>query len=535
MLVWLHTTGLIAGNGALLFSWNPFILLALIGIAAVATYYIVRNLLSKEIVELKAALETADAARQRAEKEKERLASTLTDLETSGAQKKLPESEEIKKLHNRLAQKQEEIADLERQLASVFTDASPAPGDANKQIIAAKDAQIAELEQLLREAKTNAEQSSASVQSAEADQRDAADKALIEEQSLIIEEQKKNIAASEKMASLGMIIPAVAHEIKNPLGAINNAVSNMKYRLPQALEVLPEIFEGLDENSRSIFGEALRDMAEPRAPLSAKDKRKLVRKLERQLEDYDLEDPDTIANTIVLVGGPETYERYVGWASDPKKLPLLEALESIATTWRQLHAIESSVGVAIGITKSLGLYARKDDDQPEEFDVRDNLNLVVGLYEAHMVKKRIEVQTEFEEAPMLYGFPQSLLQVWTNIMMNAADALELKIKEMENKGEDYAPVITLKVAPENGTVVTRIIDNGPGVPEAIQQRIFEELFTTKEKGKGTGLGLSISKEIVAKHGGKICLESQPGHTEFIVRLPVENDLKRNNHPTSAQA
>ena len=66
-------------------------------------------------------------------------------------------------------------------------------------------------------------------------------------------------------------------------------------------------------------------------------------------------------------------------------------------------------------------------------------------------------------------------------------------------------------------------DNGPGIPAAIRDKIFEQFFTTKPTGSGTGLGLSLSYDIVTQgHGGTIEVESEPGNgASFIIRLPVE--------------
>ena len=75
-------------------------------------------------------------------------------------------------------------------------------------------------------------------------------------------------------------------------------------------------------------------------------------------------------------------------------------------------------------------------------------------------------------------------------------------------------------------VAVHIIDNGPGIPEAVLPRIFEPFFTTKPKGEGTGLGLGIVKKIVDKHGGRIEVDSVPGRTCFTVRLPCDGPPER---------
>jgi signal transduction histidine kinase len=79
----------------------------------------------------------------------------------------------------------------------------------------------------------------------------------------------------------------------------------------------------------------------------------------------------------------------------------------------------------------------------------------------------------------------------------------------------------LRTKRENNHIVVEISDDGPGIPQNIQSRIFEQFFTTKSVGKGTGLGLSISYRIVVEmHKGDISFISKPGDTRFEIRLPI---------------
>jgi signal transduction histidine kinase len=82
--------------------------------------------------------------------------------------------------------------------------------------------------------------------------------------------------------------------------------------------------------------------------------------------------------------------------------------------------------------------------------------------------------------------------------------------------------IRLRTTQERDRLLVEISDNGPGIPEEIQDRIFEPFFTTKDVGKGTGFGLDVSYRIVVgRHGGDIRIVSKPGDTRFQVRLPME--------------
>jgi signal transduction histidine kinase len=103
-----------------------------------------------------------------------------------------------------------------------------------------------------------------------------------------------------------------------------------------------------------------------------------------------------------------------------------------------------------------------------------------------------------------------LNQVWTNLIVNAADAI----------GESGH--IGIRTAHEGAWVVVTIADDGPGIPEEIREKVFDPFFTTKPIGQGTGIGLDVSRHIVQEqHGGALEVESEPGSTVFTVRLPVE--------------
>ena len=113
------------------------------------------------------------------------------------------------------------------------------------------------------------------------------------------------------------------------------------------------------------------------------------------------------------------------------------------------------------------------------------------------------------DLPHIQAYGGELNQVWTNILDNAAYA-------MQGTG-----TLQLRAIRQNGEVLVETQDSGPGIPPEIQQRIFEPFFTTKPPGQGTGLGLHIAYSIINNHYGRIRLTSQPGSTCFQVSLPVE--------------
>jgi len=139
-------------------------------------------------------------------------------------------------------------------------------------------------------------------------------------------------------------------------------------------------------------------------------------------------------------------------------------------------------------------------------DLHDGLETTLTLL--HHALRDILVERRYGILPRVPIFVDELNQVWTNLISNAQQALV-------GRG-----TIVIETAVEEPWVVVRVIDDGPGVPADVLPRIFEPFFTTKPKGEGTGLGLGIARQIVAKHGGELRCESQPGRTCFEVRLPI---------------
>lgn len=125
--------------------------------------------------------------------------------------------------------------------------------------------------------------------------------------------------------------------------------------------------------------------------------------------------------------------------------------------------------------------------------------------------------------PRVFAYGSELNQVWTNLIDNAIDALLGACKpEGEPTGEKVAdPRIILRTFSEGDWVVIEVEDNGPGIVDEIQSKIFTPFFTTKALGTGTGLGLNNSLNIIQKHGGEITVRSQPGCTVFNIRIPIK--------------
>jgi len=156
------------------------------------------------------------------------------------------------------------------------------------------------------------------------------------------------------------------------------------------------------------------------------------------------------------------------------------------------------------------------------FNIHEICERVYALLQAEY-GQRVEIVRDYDaSAPDLMGDRERLLQALLNIARNAAQALT------ENAGA-AAPVLTLRTRIGRGLILARrsvrmgivvsVIDNGPGVPEALRDKVFHPLVTGR--ASGTGLGLSLAQEFVQQHGGVVEFDSIPGHTEFRMILPLE--------------
>ncbi|TAE99694.1 MAG: HAMP domain-containing protein [Oscillatoriales cyanobacterium] len=160
---------------------------------------------------------------------------------------------------------------------------------------------------------------------------------------------------------------------------------------------------------------------------------------------------------------------------------------------------------------------RLDDGYMKPADIHEGIDSTLVILN-HRLKQGIEVIKEYANLPLVECYGAQLNQVFMNVLGNAIDALE----EVKKADKAFSPTIWIctEVAADKAVTV-KIRDNGPGIAAASAQQIFDPFFTTKSIGKGTGLGLAISYQIVAKHQGKIEMNSQIGQgTEFVITLPV---------------
>ena len=273
-----------------------------------------------------------------------------------------------------------------------------------------------------------------------------------------LEEAQNQLLQSEKMASIGQLAAGVAHEINNPVGFVNSNLGTLQRYINNLLRLLTAY-----EQLEAAPGEAI--LAE-------------IRQLKKEIDVAFLrEDIGTLLD---------------------------ESLDGLLRVKR--------------IVQDLKDFSHVDQSELVWANLETGLDSTLNVV-WNELKYKAKVVKEYGGPPQIECYPSQLNQVFMNLLINAAHAIE-------DKGQ-----ITIRTGHDAADLWVEIEDNGKGIAPEHLGRIFEPFFTTKPVGKGTGLGLSLAYGIVKKHRGRIEVSSRPGQgSTFRVILPRQTDIKEETAP-----
>jgi signal transduction histidine kinase len=317
----------------------------------------------------------------------------------------------------------------------------------------------------------------------------------------------------ERLASLGTMAAGLAHELNNPAAAAQRTAT----QLGEALETINGALRGFVESGvERIDAQRLLALqtkalacAAGHTALDALDAADAEDDLLARLEDLGVSEPWKIAEPLAMAGVDQAWLDEVAELAGPATTGALRWVAASLSAEGLVAELKESterMSVLVGAVKS---YAYLDRGGLVEVDLHEGLETTLLILGHKLKHTTIKVTRHYDRAlPKLTVRGSELNQVWTNLLDNAIDAL----------GETGTIDITTR---QDGTcAIVEITDDGPGIADAIGDRIFDSFFTTKDVGQGTGLGLATAQRVVVdRHDGSLRFESKPGKTTFRVSLP----------------
>lgn len=269
-----------------------------------------------------------------------------------------------------------------------------------------------------------------------------------------LEKTQRHLFQMEKMAAIGQIAAGVAHEINNPTGFVGSNLGTMRGYVDDILHVI--------ESYRKIL-----HSCEFHSEFSGR-----VEELRNVEKEVDI---DFILSDILSL----------------------------------LSESEEGVGRIKKIVNDLKAFSHPGSDKPVYASINMNIDMTLNVV-WNELKYKVTVEKDYESLPDIACYPQQLSQVFANIFVNAAHAIEKR------------GTVTIKTRGLKDRIVVTIADTGVGISEQNLSKIFDPFFTTKDVGKGTGLGMHVAYNIIEKHHGDIQVHSKVGEgTTFTIALPIE--------------
>lgn len=316
----------------------------------------------------------------------------------------------------------------------------------------------------------------------------------------------------EKMISLGKLSAGLAHELNNPVSAIERDSALIADCLDDFGEACQSLGAAmLNDSQQALIRSFRKGCLAPRvegvrSPIQEAQREEA---LEDWLTDHGLE--PNLAETLV-----ET-----SVTTDALDM-LAEAIQGTALTaavrWAAAGCLVRGIASEMqdaasrisGLVTAIKGFTHMDQAVvAEPVDLAFGLSNTIAVVRSKAKHKSATIMLDVApDFPRVRGFAGELNQIWSNLIDNALDAI----------GEGGRVEVSARC--ERDRAVVRIVDNGPGIPATVRERIFDPFFTTKAVGLGTGLGLDIVRRLVRHNDSEIVVESEPGRTEFRVLLPL---------------
>ncbi len=322
-------------------------------------------------------------------------------------------------------------------------------------------------------------------------------------------ELAKTISDQEKLVTIGEIASGIAHDLNTPIGSIKIGAESIRSTL-----------EDLFKNTLVEVSHAQIDFACDRAMtrqfelfVGGIQKRREMAEMAEFLREIDInasENTELLDWLIKCRFTTQDNDQIVRIISERNWLNNLKLIYQVQSIRSFLDTILSSSERTSKVVQDMRSYIKdKKSEEKQMVHLKPNIATVLNIFN-YEIKRKAEIVFDVNESIQVLGFDIHLFQLWANLIKNAVESFE------KEGGDNYLKIWSEES--KNATMI-HVENNGPKIPEEIQQKIFDKYFTTKSTKNGTGLGLSIVKKIVDEHNAKLSLSSTEFCTTFTVSFP----------------
>jgi signal transduction histidine kinase len=324
---------------------------------------------------------------------------------------------------------------------------------------------------------------------------------------------------NEKMMALGKLSAGLAHELNNPAAAVVRGSASLLKHLKLAPDTFKKVMSvHLTEEAVGIINDqlfAVLGRAE-KPHLTMMQRSSLEDDLLDWLDEYKVENSNEVAENFVEFGFTiPDLDSFKAHIPDDSVSAVFNWINNNLVTEKMVTDIEDASQRIANLVGAVKNFTHMDQGHGKQYaDIHNGIRNTLTMLQHKIRHGNIVVDELFDTAlPEVNALIGELNQVWTNLIDNALDAMEVNgrgtLKITTRRAKDCVAVV--------------IADDGPGISNEIKNNIFDPFFTTKDVGKGTGLGLDVVTRIVKQHKGAIRVSSSPGKTEFTVEFPIDGN------------
>ncbi len=344
-------------------------------------------------------------------------------------------------------------------------------------------------------------------------------KGAVEQTLKELKETQAQLVEAEKKAALGQLVSSVAHEINNPISAIQANVGIAESALKPIFLDFFSFIRTLSEVQVNVFKELVQLSISSQVYISTKEERNLKKKIDIEFQQYTPKNEKNfleIKDLLLELRLFDQFHKYKELFREEEFLFVLQNLLILISEFRALKniniSVEKTTKVVFILRKYLNTYIK---GEYKTISISEEINKVLLLYDNY-IKNSIKINRLYNDELNINCISDDVKHVWRNLIYNSIQAMQstdknlsISIDKISKDTKMYAKV--------------QIMDSGIGIEPENKQKIFSPFFTTKPQGEGIGLGLYISKTIIDEHNGQIEFESEKNKTIFTILLPIQEN------------